>query len=168
MNMKLRAVARRAAVLLLFGAGCVLVLGPAAAQDTNKETVLKESPLPPRPAPAEVQIITLKNAAAKDMALVVTDLLAGRSFPSLSPVTVTPDQATNALLGRGSAEQVAQVREIIAKLDVLRDSAPKATEVYSIALKNATATDTVSVLEHLLGGGGRVSIVAVPANNSLL
>jgi hypothetical protein len=169
MNTERRAAAPRAAVLLLLAAACGLLLGPAAAQDANKEPGPRKSLPPPPSAPAEVEIITLKNAAANDLAQLLDTLLGGRFGPkSSTPVNIAADQASNTLLVRGSAEQVAQIRELIAKLDVLRDNAPKATEVYSIALKNATATDTVSVLEHLLGGGGRVSIVAVPANNSLL
>jgi Bacterial type II/III secretion system short domain len=166
MNIEHRAAARRVVVLLLLTAGCGLLLGPAAAQEANKEQEPKKS-LPVAPnVPAEVQVITLKNASAKDVALMVNNLIRGRFLAT--PVTVAVDQTTNALLVGGSAEEIARIREIIAKLDVPRDDAAKSTEVQSIALKNASATDTSSVLGHLLGEGSGVSIVAVPANNSLL
>ncbi len=95
-----------------------LLAGPAAAQPGT--------PSASQPAPRDLQVFPLKNADAVEVARLLTNLFGGGSAGQ--PTRVIADPATNSLLVQGRAAEVAQVKEILPKVDVARtDDANKLT-----------------------------------------
>jgi hypothetical protein len=163
MNMRYRLqTPLRLICLLVVAAGCAWLPDRAAAQPPKKE-----SPPSKDAGPDEVHSYSLKFVRAAEIKRLLQELVGSAAD---SPVTITADERTNAVFVKGSAADIRRAEAIITKIDVAREDVSKPTEVQSIALKNASATDTQSVLGHLLGGpqGTGVTVVAVPANNSLL
>lgn len=136
-----------------------------------------------RPTSSEVTVIPLKYASALDMADLITRLQSRGGSPAQKVAVATgavasiiPDLRTNSLLVRTTNPgQLAQLKTLVAKLDVQAQSAGNTRVVY---LRNAEAIKLVEVLRGLLkatptGKGskstGRKSFIqADEATNSLI
>ncbi len=137
-----------------------------------------------QPIASEVTVIPLKHASALDLADLISRLQSSRgsgvaksTIMRGTHVSIIPDLRTNSLLVRSSNPgQLAQLKLLIAKLDVAAHSSGTTRVVY---LRNAEATKLVEVLRGLLaanpagkgkkGGSTQASFIqADEATNSLI
>ncbi|MFV1997431.1 MAG: type II secretion system secretin GspD [Acidiferrobacterales bacterium] len=108
-----------------------------------------------KPASTEVTVIPLKYASALDMADLITRLQTRGGSPAQKVAIATgavasiiPDLRTNSLLVRtNNPGQLAQLKKLVAKLDVQAQSTGNTRVVY---LRNAEAIKLVEVLRGLL------------------
>jgi general secretion pathway protein D len=116
-------------------------------------------------------IIPLKHAAASEIAETVQQVLEERPSPPGQPppgqrplppgqiraFKITPDDRTNTLIVNAAAEQMAQIKSLVERLDVPLPPGSGRINVYY--LKNANAEDLLPVLLDVIGaaGGGRTT-----------
>ena len=116
-------------------------------------------------------VIPLKHAAANELAETVQQVLEERPAPPGQPppgqrplppgqiraFKITPDDRTNTLIVNAAAEQMAQIRSLVERLDVPLPPGSGRINVYY--LKNANAEDLLPVLLDVIGatGGGRTA-----------
>ncbi|GAW67700.1 general secretion pathway protein D [Geoanaerobacter pelophilus] len=142
------------------------------------------------------ELVFLKNAAAESVATLVKDWLSGKSSrvtpPGAAPVsassTVVADNRLNALIIFGSDKDKADVKKLIAMVDVVPPTTSSKVNVYY--LENAEAAEVAKVLEGLIKGapatpapvagvaatapqqavfeGGKISITPDKSTNSLV
>src|SRR5438874_9061363 len=100
---------RRIAAALICLSGSVLLVNALLAQPTQKTSPRVEAP------PNDVAVVPLKHA----MAVEVYHAL-GNIFASLvgANATIGVDQRTNAVIAAAPPGKIAEIRELIAKLDV--------------------------------------------------
>ncbi len=97
------------------------------------------------------QIVTLRNAGAREIA-VALQALAGAGAEGVGPpVTVVPIDSSNAIALRGDATQVARFVQMAGELD---SRAAAGTELRVYWLQHANAETLLPTLEALIGGGG--------------
>lgn len=140
------------------------------------------------------ELIFLKNASADSAANVVREWLGGREKAQRAPGQmapsgpggiVIPDVRLNALLVLGSDKDKADVKKIVALIDVVSPTSSSKVNVYY--LENADATEVAKVLEGVVRGspapgapgaaapaqqsvfeGGKISVTPDKATNSLV
>ena len=116
-------------------------------------------------------LIPLKHAAASELADTIQQVLEERPTPPGQPpqgqrplppgqiraFKITPDDRTNTLIVNAAAEQMAQIRLLVERLDVPLPPGTGRINVYY--LKNANAEDLLPVLLDVIGaaGGGRAA-----------
>lgn len=108
------------------------------------------------------QIVTLRNAGAREIA-VALQALAGAGVEGVGPpVTVVPIDSSNAIALRGDATQVARFVQMAGDLD---GRAAAGTELRVYWLEHANAETLLPTLQALIGGGGSAaaSADAMPA-----
>lgn len=104
------------------------------------------------------ELVFLKNAAAESVATLVKDWLSGKSSKGGAPgaaattasSTVVADNRLNALIIFGSDKDKADVKKLIALVDVVPPTTSSKVNVYY--LENAEAAEVAKVLEGLLKG----------------
>ncbi|WP_407293799.1 type II secretion system secretin GspD [Stutzerimonas zhaodongensis] len=94
-----------------------------------------------------VESLQLNHASARDTARLINELL-GKG--DARGAKVVADQRGNALLVRGSTADRERVRQLIAKLDVVREHVGNTEVIY---LRHANAADVLKVLRGLSQGG---------------
>ena len=92
---------------------------------TKVERLVTQLDVESPPGRQENSVIYLNNAAAEDMARVVTQILQSANKTAGQPgqpdaVFITADKATNAVIVSGSPEQFGAVKRVIDKLDIPR------------------------------------------------
>ena len=115
-----------------------------------------------QPASSDVEVIPLKHGLATDMAPLVQRLAdsGAGTQPGLpqqgsSAVSVIADARSNALIVRATnPARQAQVRSIIAKLDLPTQGGGPGGSIWVVHLKNADAAKLATVLRAAFGGGG--------------
>jgi len=115
-----------------------------------------------QPASSDVEVIPLKHGLATDMAPLVQRLadsgasnLPGVPQQASSAVSVIADARSNALIVRATnPARQAQVRSIIAKLDLPTQGGGPGGSIWVVPLKNADAAKLATVLRAAFGGGG--------------
>ncbi|UPU38323.1 type II secretion system secretin GspD [Geomonas paludis] len=141
------------------------------------------------------ELVFLKNAAADSVATLVKDWLSGKqsgktaagAVPSAGNVPVVADARLNALIIFGSDKDKADIKKLIALVDVVPPTTSSKVNVYY--LENAEATEVAKVLEGLVKGtpttapgapgaaaapqqavfeGGKITITPDKATNSLV
>ncbi|MBJ6750794.1 type II secretion system secretin GspD [Geomonas anaerohicana] len=141
------------------------------------------------------ELVFLKNAAADSVATLVKDWLSGKQSgktaagagPSAGNVPVVADARLNALIIFGSDKDKADIKKLIALVDVVPPTTSSKVNVYY--LENAEATEVAKVLEGLVKGtptatsgapgtaaapqqavfeGGKITITPDKATNSLV
>ena len=116
-------------------------------------------------------LIPLRHAAASDLTDTIQQVLEERPAPPGQPAQgqrplppgqirafkITPDDRTNTLIVNAAAEQMAQIRSLVERLDVPLPPGSGRINVYY--LKNANAEDLLPVLLDVIGasGGGRTA-----------
>ena len=111
---------------------------------------------PPR-GKGEINVYPLENAAAEEVATILTALLAKQPPPQpgqppglrvglTSPVTVTPDRTRNALIIVAAPEDYAALKEVIGKLDVKQTQGRQEGKINVYPLENAEAEDLAKTL----------------------
>ena len=114
-----------------------------------------------QPASSDVEVIPLKHGLATDMAPLVQRLadsgasnVPGVPQQGSSAVSVIADARSNALIVRATnPARQAQVRSIIAKLDLPTQGGGPGGSIWVVHLKNADATKLATVLRAAFGGG---------------
>ncbi|MFZ3208575.1 MAG: type II secretion system secretin GspD [Geobacteraceae bacterium] len=140
------------------------------------------------------ELIFLKNTSADTAAKVVSEWLGGRDKSQRAPgqgttpgpgSIVIPDARLNALLVSGSDKEKADIKKIVALIDVLSPTSSSKVNVYY--MENADATEVAKVLEGVVRGssapgapgaavpaqqsvfeGGKISVTPDKATNSLV
>ncbi len=115
-----------------------------------------------QPASSDVEVIPLKHGLATDMAPLVQRLadsgasnVPGVPQQGSTAVAVIADARSNALIVRATnPARQAQVRSIIAKLDLPTQGGGPGGSIWVVHLKNADATKLATVLRAAFGGGG--------------
>ena len=116
-----------------------------------------------QPAASEIEVVALKHGLASDMAPMVQRLADGSGGPvpgvpggaAGGAVSVIADARSNALIVRAAnPARQAQVRGIIAKLDLPTQGGGPGGSIWVVHLKNADATKLAQVLRAAFGGGG--------------
>ena len=104
------------------------------------------------------QIVTLRNAGAREIATALQALAGAGAEGVGPPVTIVPIDSSNAIALRGDATQVARFVQMAGELD---GRAAAGTELRVYWLEHANAETLLPTLEALIGGGG--SAAAKPA-----
>ncbi|MBJ6799518.1 type II secretion system secretin GspD [Geomonas sp. Red259] len=141
------------------------------------------------------ELVFLKNAAADSVATLVKDWLSGKqsgktaagAMPSAGNVPVVADARLNALIIFGSDKDKADIKKLIALVDVVPPTTSSKVNVYY--LENAEAAEVAKVLEGLVKGtstaapaapgtaaapqqavfeGGKITITPDKSTNSLV
>ncbi len=103
------------------------------------------------------QIVTLRNAGAREIATAL-QALAGTGGEGMGPpVTVVPIDSSNAIALRGDATQVARFVQMAGELD---SRAAAGTELRVYWLDHANAETLLPTLQALMGGGGAAANAA--------
>ena len=149
------------AVLTAYPTGHLLIVSDRESNVGRIETLLGRLD---RPRVQEVEVVTLRNAAAKD----VVETLAALelTFPDAK---VTADDRSNALLISGTAAFRAQVRRLATELDRPRNI----TDATVVRLRYADAAKIETVVSKLfkaspVEGQGGEAVVADVTTNSIL
>ena len=97
-------------------------------------------------------IIPVPTGRASDVAAAARELYADKANRDRGPgsVTVTADQRLNALLVRGTENDVAAIRDLVQRLTTPDPTA--VTEIRRIELTRANAADVVALIENVLAG----------------
>lgn len=105
-------------------------------------------------AQRRVDVIPLASGQAADVVDLVEELYVGpeRRVRGDEAVSVTADDRINAIVVRGSENDVAEVRALVARLDDERPAT--VVEIRNIPLSSANALETVGLLETVLSGQG--------------
>lgn len=107
------------------------------------------------------QIVTLRNAGAREIATAL-QALAGTGAEGVGPpVTVVPIDSSNAIALRGDATQVARFVQMAGELD---GRAAAGTELRVYWLEHANAETLLPTLQALMGGGGGAAAASAAAN----
>ncbi|MFK7960665.1 MAG: secretin N-terminal domain-containing protein [Phycisphaerales bacterium] len=109
-------------------------------------------------AAEEFDVLTLASSRATDIVELVEELYVdeARDTRGDGAVSVTADERINAVLVRGTPEDIAAIRALVGRLDAEKPSA--VVEIRTLALKSASAQETVDLIDSVLdGGGGRVA-----------
>jgi general secretion pathway protein D len=116
-----------------------------------------------RPSDLDLDLIPLKHAVASDIVALVQRLV-GASAGPVAPaaaatqggqITVLAEPRSNALIVRApNAARLAQVRAVIAQLDVPSAGAGPAGGIWVVTLKNADAVRLATVLRAAFAGSG--------------
>jgi general secretion pathway protein D len=120
-----------------------------------------------RPSDTDIDLIPLKHAVAADLATLVQRLVgtgAGGATPAAAAaaqggaVTIVAEPRANALIVRApNATRLAQVRSVVAQLDVPTAGMGPAGGIWVIHLKNADAVRLATVLRAAFAGTGASS-----------
>jgi uncharacterized protein (TIGR03067 family) len=171
------------------GVGSGSQRGPGRPDEANTEYYFKRpvsaagtGPAPKAAAPAapsgegEFVVFRLKHGSAPALVKVLEAMMNGDDGPRR--LRIVADPATNQLLVRGRANDLATVEAILNKLDVPSDNAkaappagPGEGDFKIFPLKNASAIALAKVLDELLNGDAgakRIRVVADPVTNQLL
>lgn len=97
------------------------------------------------------QIVTLRNAGAREIAAALQTLAGGGGEGAGPPLTVVPIDSSNAIALRGDATQVARFVQMAGELD---SRAAAGTELRVYWLNHANAETLLPTLQALMGGGG--------------
>lgn len=97
------------------------------------------------------QIVTLRNAGAREIATALQALAGAGAEGVGPPVTIVPIDSSNAIALRGDATQVARFVQMAGELDT---RAAAGTELRVYWLEHANAETLLPTLEALIGGGG--------------
>ena len=97
------------------------------------------------------QIVTLRNAGAREVATALQALAGAGVEGAGPPVTVVPIDSSNAIALRGDATQVARFVQMAGELDA---RAAAGTELRVYWLEHANAETLLPTLQALIGGGG--------------
>ncbi|MBA4747651.1 MAG: type II secretion system secretin GspD [Sphingopyxis sp.] len=97
------------------------------------------------------QIVTLRNAGAREIATALQALAGAGADGAGPPVTIVPIDSSNAIALRGDATQVARFVQMAGELDT---RAAAGTELRVYWLEHANAETLLPTLEALIGGGG--------------
>lgn len=109
----------------------------------------------------QMEIIILQNASAKDLARELQDILtvtpqqrAGkpRQVGGRGGFTVVPDERTNSLIILARAQEIENIRKLVARLDAPSQRGSDRIHVYF--LKNAVAEDMATTLSELVAKAG--------------
>ena len=110
------------------------------------------------------QIVTLKNAGAREIAAALQALAPAAGEGAQSPVTVVPIDSSNAVALRGDATMVARFVQMANELD---RKAAGGTELRVYWLQHANAETLLPTLQQLIGGGSDpVQKAGLPAATS--
>jgi len=114
------------------------------------------------PSNTTIETIVLKNAQALEVAALINKVLENsgpQGGDGLSKLNIVADPRANVLLVRGgNAERVAQIKSLVAKLDVAKSSG----NIWVIPLKNAEASKLAITLRALVAADNSF---ANPANS---
>jgi general secretion pathway protein D len=94
------------------------------------------------------QIVTLRNAGAREIAASLNALMETVTGDRGRPVTVVPVDSSNSIMLRGNADLVARMAQMAQELDT---RAANGNEIRVIFLEHADAAQMLPVLQHLLG-----------------
>ncbi len=132
----------------------VLLISLPATMKRAKETIAKLDK--PGVGPAQFETFPLEHAKADDVRQIVENLFSetGKSqdgSSTLSPkAQVIADSRTNSLIVRAAPRDLAEVRALISKIDLLGSKAVNELRVFK--LKSAVASDLESVLQEAFTG----------------
>ena len=150
------------AVLTAYPTGRLLILSDREPNVARIEALLARLD---RPRLREVEVVMLRNAAARD----VLDTLAGLEF-AFPDSRVTADDRSNALLVSGAAAFRAQIRRLAKELDRPRNI----TDATVVRLRYADAAKIETVVSKLFkapsaeGHGGEAVVADVTTNSILI
>lgn len=131
-----------------------------------------------RPSDTDIDLIPLRYAVASDLATLVQRLVGSGPLPGApgaavaqaGGVTVVAEPRANALIVRApNLARLAQVRAVVAQLDVPAAGAGPAGGIWVVHLKNADAVRLATVLRAAFastGGGGSSGASAAPLTGS--
>jgi RNA polymerase sigma factor (sigma-70 family) len=126
---------------------------------------LKQKATPPADPAGEFKIFALKTASAKDVARALTELL-NKDQPRRMAITF--DEATNSVLVRARPQDLAQVEELILRLDALTNpTAERVPEAKVYSSRNLDADAVAKVLSDVFKDG-KVRVTSMGRNNSIL
>ena len=97
------------------------------------------------------QIVTLRNAGAREIATALQALAGAGAEGSGPPVTIVAIDSSNAIALRGDSAQVARFVQMAGELD---SRAAAGTELRVYWLEHANAETLLPTLQSLIGGGG--------------
>lgn len=101
----------------------------------------------PAQANSQFEVIQLKHAIARDIQTQIQDFYSNRD--GLAPVIqTTVDERTNAIIVHAAANDLNEVRSLVARLDVARAGAMQQARVFPI--RNSLATDVAQALGQAL------------------
>ena len=106
------------------------------------------------------QIVTLRNAGAREIATALQALAGAGAEGVGPPVTIVPIDSSNAIALRGDATQVARFVQMAGDLD---GRAAAGTELRVYWLEHANAETLLPTLEALIGGGGSAAVKSAAA-----
>jgi hypothetical protein len=126
---------RKAAGFLALALASFLALCPALAQSPSNQAGQEGSKV-------EVQLFQLKYARATEVTRLVSELFG----KSREPVVAVAESGTNAIVVAGPAAELAKIKDLIAKVDLLaRDSdAMSQQQVWLIPLRHIDADQTLA------------------------
>ncbi|OWQ92366.1 type II secretion system secretin GspD [Sphingopyxis witflariensis] len=96
------------------------------------------------------QIVTLKNAGAREIAAALTALVPAAGEGAKSPIAIVPIDSSNAIALRGDQAMVARFVSMANELD---QKAAGGTELRVYWLEHANAETLLPTLQQLIGGG---------------
>jgi Bacterial type II/III secretion system short domain len=151
---------RRIAAALVCLTGSVLLVNALLAQ-----TPQKNAPTPEKPN--EVLVLPLKHAAAVE----VTQALAG-IFPDSARSSIGVDQRSNAIIIAAPSGRIAEIKDLIAKLDVPVAEAPPSAraEVRIFSLRNNPDKSVQDAVKLVLASHGlaNTNVAMDPARNQVI
>jgi len=103
------------------------------------------------------QMVTLKNAGAREIATSLQALMAGSGEGNVAAANVVPIDANNSIALRGQPGAVARLAQMARDLD---KQAASGTEIRVYWLEHADAEKLMPVLQQLLGQGGNATVAS--------
>ncbi len=98
------------------------------------------------------EVVTLRNSSAREIARVVTEVLAPPGGGSPGMVSVVPVESSNSIVLRGDPAAVARIRPLVDDLDRRAESAD---DVRVVFLEHADAEQLLPVLQQMTGQSSR-------------
>lgn len=134
----------------------LLLIGPQEGVEAVKELVARlDKPVPPS---SQLKVFPLKHMNAVDAETIVRNFFVARA-PGTDPrpalgtqVNVVAEPRSNSLLVQASARDLAEVGELLRRIDVI--TTPKVLEVRVFKLRNSLAEDLAPVLQEAVTGEG--------------
>ncbi|MGF1526215.1 MAG: type II secretion system secretin GspD [Candidatus Competibacterales bacterium] len=165
--------------LAAYGPSNALIIADAAA---NVDRIVRIVQRVDRGSDAQVEVVRLNNASAREVVALLTNLeqgrAAARASEGSSPLSLVADERTNSVLMSGDPSTRLRLRTLIAHLDTPLERSGNTQVVY---LRYARAEDLVPILQGVSGrlvdpnaaangvaSGGDVTIQADEATNALV
>jgi type II secretion system protein D len=145
----------------------LLLIGPQEGVEAVKELVSRlDKPVPPS---SQLRVFPLKHMNASDAESIVRNFFVERA-PEQTPrpglgtqVNVVAEPRSNSLLVQASARDLAEVAELLRRIDVIQT--PKVLEVRVFKLRNSLAEDLAPVLQQAVTGSSGTSTTSGQGQN---